>query len=48
MTDLNEEDIVRQIDRDVSDKGSLVALVFCLLTVVALVVAGTSAFLNAG
>lgn len=47
MTDLNEDEIVREIDRDVSDKGSLVVLIFCLLTVVALLVAGASAFVNA-
>lgn len=48
MTDIEEEKIARQIDRDVSDKGSLVALVFCLLMVIGLLVAGTSAYLNAG
>lgn len=48
MMNIEEEEIARQIDRDVSDKGSLVALVFCLLTVIGLLVAGTSAFLNAG
>ncbi|MFT3725552.1 MAG: hypothetical protein QM773_18435 [Hyphomonadaceae bacterium] len=48
MTDIDEEELARQIDRDVSDKGSLVALAFCLLTVFALVIAGASAFLNAG
>lgn len=48
MTDIEEEEIARQIDRDVSDKGSLVALVFCLLTIIGLLVAGTSSFLNAG
>ena len=48
MTDIDEEEIAKQLDRDVSDKGSLVALVFCLLTVIALVIAGASTFLNAG
>lgn len=28
MTDIDDEEIARQIDRDLSDKGSLVALVF--------------------
>ena len=48
MTDIDDEEIARQIDRDLSDKGSLVALVFCLLTVIGFLVAGTIAFLDAG
>ena len=48
MTDIDDEEIARQIDRDLSDKGSLVALVFCLLTVIGLLVAGSIAFLHAG
>ncbi len=48
MTDLDDEEITRRLESDVSDTGGLMALLFCLLTVLALLVAGISAFLNAG
>lgn len=48
MTDLEEDEIAREIERDLSAQGSLVALALCLVAVAGLVIAGASAFFNAG
>ncbi len=47
MTDINEQELAEEIDRDVSDKGGLVALVLCLCVAAALVVAGSMALFPA-
>ncbi len=48
MTDINEKELAEEIDRDVSDKGGLVALVLCLCMAGGLLIAGAMAFLPAG
>jgi hypothetical protein len=47
MVDPNEKRIREEIDREVSDKGGLIALVLCLVVAIGLLVAGTLAFLQA-
>jgi hypothetical protein len=48
MTDVHERELVDQIDREVSDKGSLVALVLCLCVAAGLVIAGSMALFPTG
>ena len=48
MTDINEQEIADQIDRDVSDKGGLVALVLCLCVAGGLLIAGAMSLFPAG
>jgi hypothetical protein len=44
MTDVHEKELAEQIDREVSDKGGLVALVLCLSVAGGLLIAGAMAF----
>jgi hypothetical protein len=48
MTKFSEEEIAAEIDRDVSDKGGLVALALCLCVAGGLLIAGAMAFFPAG
>lgn len=43
MTDVHEKELAEQIDREVSDKGGLVALVLCLCVAGGLLIAGAMA-----
>lgn len=40
MDEMNENDITRQIDREVSSNAGLIALVVCLAIIAGIVVAG--------
>jgi hypothetical protein len=48
MTDINEQELADQIDREVSNKGGLVALVLCLIVAGGLLIAGAMPFFPAG
>jgi hypothetical protein len=48
MTDFHEKQLADEIDREVSDRGGLVALVLCLAVAGCLVVAGAMALFPAG
>lgn len=48
MTDVHEKELADQIDREVSDKGGLIALVLCLCVAGGLVIAGAMALFPAG
>lgn len=48
MTDINERELAEQIDRDVSNKGGLVALVLCLCVAGGLLLAGAMSLFPAG
>jgi hypothetical protein len=48
MTDVQEKELVEQIERDVADRGGLVALVLCLTVAGGLLIAGAMAFFPAG
>lgn len=48
MTDIDEEELARQIDRDVAAKGGLVALVLCLCVAGGLLIAGAVALFPQG
>lgn len=47
MTDVHEKELSEQIDREVSDKGGLVALVLCLCVAGGLLIAGAMALFPA-
>ena len=47
MTDIQEQDIAEQIDRDVTSNSGLLALVLCLPATVGLAAAGVAALLGA-
>ena len=47
MTDLHEENIADQIDREVASKDGLLALVICLSATVGLAAAGVVALMGA-
>ena len=47
MTDMHEQELADEIDREVSNKGGLLALVLCLAVAAGLVVAGSAALLGA-
>ncbi len=48
MTDVPEKELAEQIDRELSDRGGLVALVLCLVAAGGLLVAGAIALFPAG
>lgn len=48
MTDVHEKELAEQIDREVSDRGGLVALVLCLCVAGGLVLAGAMALFPVG
>lgn len=48
MTDIQEKELADQIDREVSNRGGLVALLLCLCVAGALLVAGAMAMLPQG
>lgn len=48
MTDVNEKELADQIDREVSDRGGLIALVLCLSVAGGLLIAGAMALFSAG
>lgn len=48
MTDLHEKQLADEIDREVSDKGGLVALILCLSVAGGLLLAGAMALFPAG
>jgi hypothetical protein len=47
MTDLHEKELAEEIDREISDKGGLIALTVCLVAVIEPLVAGPWAILTA-
>lgn len=47
MTEVQEKELVEQIERDVSDKGGLIALVLCLAVAAGLLIAGLMALFPA-
>lgn len=47
MTEVQEKELVEQIERDVSDRGGLIALVLCLSVAGGLLIAGLMAFFPA-
>lgn len=48
MTNINEQELAEQIDRDVADRGGLIALVLCLCVAGGLLFAGAIALFPAG
>lgn len=48
MTDMHEKQLADEIDREVSDKGGLIALVLCLAVAGGLLIAGAMALFPAG
>ncbi|MDP3492101.1 MAG: hypothetical protein Q8R82_03230 [Hyphomonadaceae bacterium] len=48
MTDVHEKELADQIDREVSDRGGLVALLLCLSVAAGLLIAGGMALLPQG
>ena len=46
MTDMHEQELADEIDREVSDRSGLWALVICLMAAGGLVVAGSAALLG--
>lgn len=48
MTEVPEKELADQIDREVSDRGGLIALVLCLAVAGGLLVAGAMALFPAG
>lgn len=48
MTDVHEKELAEQIDREVSDKGGLIALILCLSVAGGLLIAGAMALFPAG
>jgi len=48
MTDIHEKELAEELDRELSDKGGLVALVLCLAVAGGLLVAGATALFPAG
>ncbi|HPN06568.1 MAG TPA: hypothetical protein PK050_12230 [Hyphomonadaceae bacterium] len=48
MTEIQEKELIEQIERDVTNRGGLVALVLCLSVAAGLLVAGAMAFFPAG
>lgn len=47
MTEIQEKELIEQIERDVTDRGGLVALVLCLSVAGGLLIAGLMAFFPA-
>lgn len=48
MTEIQEKELVEQIERDVANRGGLVALVLCMSVAGGLLIAGAMAFFPAG
>ena len=47
MTEVQEKELVEQIERDVADRGGLIALMLCLCVAGGLLIAGLMAFFPA-